>query len=330
MNICTNCILPETFPGIHFNDEGVCNYCLSFCGLDTLKSDTERYRQKFESLLERCRKHSGYECLVCYSGGKDSTYTLDMVKNHYGLRILALTMDNGFISPVAMENMRRTVEIIGVDHIIFKPRFDILKMIFSRATSEAFYPKKSLERASTICTSCIGIIKFVALKMAIEQKIPFIGYGWSPGQAPIQSSVIRTNPILIKTTQKSIKGPLVKRFGNEINSYFLEDHHFSASDHFPYLVHPLAFLEYNEGKIYRHLDMLGWKRPHDTDTNSTNCLLNAYANFVHYQQFGYNPYVFEIAKMVREGVIAREDGIKKFTESPSPDQINLVRERLKI
>ena len=326
--ICTRCILPETFPGVRFNDEGVCNHCLAFAGVEAIEEEKARYRTRFEDLLNRHRKAGGYECLVCYSGGKDSTYTLDLLKNRYGLKILAFTMDNGFMSPTAMENIRKMVEAIGVDHIFFKPRFDLLRRIFLRASREVFYPKKTLERASTICTSCIGIVKFVALKMAIEQDIPFIGYGWSPGQAPVQSSVMRTNPLLIRATQRAIQGPLVDRFGPEVNQYFLDERHFSMVDRFPYHIHPLAFLEYDEEKIYRRLSELGWQRPADTDPNSTNCLLNAYANRIHEERFGYNPYVFEIAKMVREGIITRSEGLKRFEEGVPEALVRAVEERL--
>jgi len=73
---------------------------------------------------------------------------------------------------------------------------------------------------------------------------------------------------------------------------------------------------------------LGWKRPEDTDPNSSNCLLNAFANQVHEKSYGYNPYVFEISKMVREGVLTRQDGLRKFSEESSSVQIDIVKKRL--
>lgn len=142
------------------------------------------------NLIKQYGGKSEYDCLMSYSGGKDSTYTLDIFKNRFGLSILAVTFDNGFISPVAIDYMRRVVEKIGVDHLIFKVRFDLLKKIFSTAATIEIYSKKTLERASTICTSCISFVKFITLKMALEKDIPFIGYGWSPGQVPIQSSIM--------------------------------------------------------------------------------------------------------------------------------------------
>lgn len=330
MKICIDCILPETFPGVSFNDDGLCNHCQDFKGVAAVEEQKKEYEGRFVSLIKERKGKGTYACLMCYSGGKDSTYTLDLLKNRYGLSILAVTFDNGFISPVAMENMRRVVENIGADHIIFKVRFDLLKKIFSTAAKTELYPKKTLERASTICTSCISFVKFITLRMAIEKRIPFIGYGWSPGQAPIQSSIMKTNPSLIKMTQKIVYDPLYKIAGDDIRPYFLEPHHFEDKEAFPYNIHPLAFLEYNEDKIYERMKKLEWEKPADTDPNSTNCLLNAFANKVHEKMYGYNPYVWEIANMVREGVMTREAGLRKFSESTSNGQIKQVKERLNL
>lgn len=330
MQTCTKCILPATFPGIKFNSEGVCNYCEDFKGIEVLQEQKQQYEKQFLTLLEQCRGRSAYDCLMCYSGGKDSTYTLDILKNRYRLSILAITFDNGFISPTAIENMKQVGERLGVDHIIFKVRFDLLKKIFSTSATTELYSKKTLERASTICTSCIGFVKFIALRTAIEKEIPFIAYGWSPGQAPIQSSVMKTNPGFIRMTQKAIYEPMYKIVGDAIRPYFLEEKHFKDPDKFPYYIHPLAFLEYDETKIFTRLKELGWKRPEDTDPNSTNCLLNAFANQVHERLYHYNPYVFEIARMIREGLMTREEGIKRFQEGSPNKIIDLVKERLGI
>ena len=89
---------------------------------------------------------------------------------------------------------------------------------------------------------------------------------------------MKGSPSLIKMSQKQVYEPLHKIAGDIIRPYFLEDRHFNSGKEFPYNIHPLAFLEYNEEKIYARLSELGWEKPDDTDPNSTNCLLNAFAN----------------------------------------------------
>lgn len=317
MKICTRCILPDTFPGTNFDGDGVCNHCRGFSGIEVLQEQKREYEEKFLAIVDQHRKASSYDCIMAYSGGKDSTYTMLLLRKRYNLRVLALTLDNGFISEVSFANMRKITDNLGVDHIIFKPRFDLLKNIFLAAAKEDIYSKKTLERASTICTSCIGIVKSVTLKTAIEKGIMLIGYGWSPGQAPVQSSVIRTNPSLMKATQAAVRGPLTRVAGEEVGAYFLDEEHFEMKERFPYNVHPLAFLDYNEERIVREIEALGWEKPDDTDSNSTNCLLNAFANEVHIKRFNFHPYVWEIANMVRTGVMDREEGYEKiYGEQP--------------
>jgi len=328
MKICARCILPETFPGISFDDEGVCNFCRKSISSGALEGEKERYRAKFEKILETLPRDGEYDCLVAYSGGKDSTYTLDILKIRYGLRLLAFTMDNGFISPRAKENIESVVEKLDIDHIYYKPRFGLLGKIFRTAASEVLYSEKSLERASTICTSCISFVKFPSLKMAIEKSIPLMGYGWSPGQAPVHSSVMKTNPALIRMTQNTVMAPLVDHFGEEVRAYFLGERHFGLKDRFPVNVHPLAFLEYDEGRIMDRISELGWVKPDDTDPNSTNCLLNALANDVHIRQFGYNPYAFEIANLVRNGYMDRGEGLEKMADAAPPELVEMARVKL--
>jgi hypothetical protein len=279
-------------------------------------------------LLEDHKGSGDYDVLMAYSGGKDSTYTLEVFKNHFSLRLLALTFDHGFVSPYAMKNMRTVTERLGIDHIIFKPDFEVMNMVFNISINGNLYSKKTLERASTICTSCMSFVKFISLKMAIEKEIPFIGYGWSPGQAPVQSSVMKTSAAFVQATQKVIYEPLRRKIGHKIEPYFLKEKHFRLPDRFPYNIHPLAFLDYDEETIYKRIGELGWEAPKDTDPNSTNCLMNAFANQIHQDQFGFHPYAFEMAGLVRMGVLTREEGLKRLSEPADARIVEQVRLRL--
>jgi len=328
MKRCTRCVLPETFPGITFDDEGVCNYCRAFKGVTVLNESKKKYRNRFDELIKKLSKKGRYDCLMAYSGGKDSTYTLAVLKERYNLSILALTVDNGFISPRTIENIHNVAEDLGIDNIIYKPRFDLLKKIFRKAEHSMMYPMKALERASAICTSCMGIIKFLALRIAIEERIPFIVYGWSPGQAPIEASIFKNNPSMIRSMQKVLLEPMEEAAGEEIINYFLTEEHFSQEERFPYNISPLAFLDYNEEEIIRKIGELGWEKPSDTDPNSTNCLLNTLGIKIHRDMLHFHPYAFELAKLVREGYMDREEAIKRLEEKENEQVLESVRSRL--
>lgn len=328
MKICTQCVLPESFPTISFDPHGVCNYCLTFQKEKDQEAVRKRHLEKFEKLITTKRGKKDYDVLMAYSGGKDSSYTLDLFKNRFSLRVLALSFDHGFLSPYALKNIGTVVERLGIDHILFKPNFELMKKLFTISMTENLYSKKSLERASTICSSCMNMVKFIMLKLALEKEIPYIGYGWSPGQAPVQSSVMKTSVPFTKATQKVLFEPLYAKFGDEIKPYFLSEELFEDGEKFPYNIHPLAFLEYDEEKIYGRIMELGWQPPTDTDPNSTNCLMNAFANKVHIEKCGFHPYAFEVAGLVRMGVMTREEGLKRLNQSGDEKIINAVRNKL--
>lgn len=330
MKRCKRCVLPETFPGIEFDQDGVCNYCRMAKTPRRLEKTMKRYRQRFEKLLAENKKSSGYDAIMAYSGGKDSTYTLAVLKKEYNLSLLALTMDNGFVSPKSLENSRRVVEGLGVDHIIYKPRLDILSKLFQKGAEDDFFiSKKGLERASTICTTCMSLIKFISLRKAIEAGIPFITYGWSPGQAPVEASIFRNNPAMIKRMQHQLLEPLKEIVGTDVENYFLTDWHFTMKDRFPHNISPLAFLDYDEEEIMENIRSFGWERPDDTDPNSTNCLINALGIKVHLDRLGFHPYAFELAGLVRNGYLDRETAIARLEEKPSTLIIDKVEERIK-
>ena len=113
-----------------------------------------------------------------------------------------------------------------------------------------------------------------------------------------------------------------------INPYFLEKAHFTSKYHFPYNISPLVFLDYDEKKIVEKVRKLGWRRPKGIDANTTNCMLNSYANIIHKEQYGYHPYAFEMAKLVREGYLERSQALKKLTQPEDRTTIQSVRDKL--
>jgi predicted PP-loop superfamily ATPase len=328
MEICTNCVLPSTFPGIYFNEQGICNFCGECKDKEKIAEEKKIYFDKFTALLEQVKGKSDYDCTLSYSGGKDSTYTLYLLREVFKLKVLALTFDNGFIPEQAFKNIRTVTENLGTDSIIFKANFQVMKKIFRTAVEKEMYSPKTLERASTICTSCIGLAKFSLLKIAMDKKVPIMVWGWTYGQAPIRSSIMKTNPSFFRATQDALRKPMEEAGGESVKRYFLSEEQFSNSDAFPYNASPLAFLDYNEKNILDKIAELGWKAPKEVDSNSTNCFLNSFANQFHVKKYGFHPYAFEIAGMVRSGLMPREEGLEKLNERENDDTVRLVKEKL--
>jgi len=328
LKICANCVLPGSFPGVEFNDKGVCNFCLGLKNRDDLEARKKQYREKFEKLLKELRGKSAYDALLSYSGGKDSTYTLSLLKEDYGLNTLAFSVDNGFVPEQTYLNIRAVCERLGLDHLWLKPDFQMLRKIIGEGAKKNIYPRAVLMRASTICTSCMAIVRFSALRLALEKRIPFLVFGWSPGQIPVSASVLKTNPEIIRAMQAAGLAPLRAIAGDSMAPYFLEEELLQDPGRFPYSVSPLAFLDYDEKAIKRRIAKLGWKDPAGLDPNSTNCLLNSFANIVHEDSYGYNPYAFELATLVREGYLQRSEALARLRRPANQKTSRWVEKKL--
>jgi hypothetical protein len=329
--LCSRCILPETFPRITFDSDGVCSHCRQEESiLAEASAKKEKYRRHLDELiLEIKGKAPTYDAIMAYSGGKDSSYTLKLLKERYGLRILALTFDNNFIAPAAWENIRKITDHLEIDQINFRYPWPPMRELFRVTAQKDIFPAPTLLRASSICTACITIVKSLVLKTALEMSIPLAAFGWSPGQAPIQSAIMKTIPASIRQNQSVLRKAFPSITSLNPHPFFLPEKYYEGyKDRFPYNIHPLAFFDYDENQIKSQLEGLGWRAPTDTDTNSTNCLLNALANENHIQRHRFHPYVLEIANMVRQGVMSREEGIEKIYTEQNKEMVAYGKEKL--
>jgi len=112
MRRCTQCVLPETMPFIWFNQDGVCNYCLNYQPTTLLPEGD------LEQILARHRKGNGeLDCIVAFSGGRDSSYGLHLLKNRYGMTPLAYTYDWGMVTDLGRRNQARMCGRLGIEHI---------------------------------------------------------------------------------------------------------------------------------------------------------------------------------------------------------------------
>lgn len=110
---CTRCVLPESFPSIHFDEEGVCQFCRGHRPRQ-LKGEAALH-----ALADRARSHrGGRDCLVPISGGRDSCYGLHYVKNELRLNPVAYTYDWGFVTDLARRNISRVCGRLGVEHVL--------------------------------------------------------------------------------------------------------------------------------------------------------------------------------------------------------------------
>ncbi|MBL8101267.1 MAG: N-acetyl sugar amidotransferase [Anaerolineales bacterium] len=116
--ICTRCIMDTTDPEIIFDENGMCNHCHTYDRMvrEHIVNGKEG-RERLQSLvadIKRAGQGKQYDCLIGVSGGVDSTYVAYLVKN-LGLRPLAIHLDNGWDSELAVKNIEETLKRLDIN-----------------------------------------------------------------------------------------------------------------------------------------------------------------------------------------------------------------------
>ena len=141
MTVCTRCIMDTTDPDIAFDGTGVCNHCYRYDALAKSRLiAVEERDDRLKSLvgeIKRSGQGKKYDCIIGVSGGVDSTYVAWLVKD-LGLRPLAVHLDNGWNSELAVANIEKTLNTLGIDlytHVLDWDEFKNLQISFLKAST---------------------------------------------------------------------------------------------------------------------------------------------------------------------------------------------------
>ena len=163
---CQRCLLLETHDTLVFDDAGICNICRNIEHKHT-RIDWESREQQFRLLLDEYRGSYSYDCIVPFSGGKDSAYTLWAVVEQYHLKPLVVCFDHGFMRPTVLANTERTIRQLGVDFLKFRANWKVVKRLML----------ETLRRKGDFCWHChTGIFAF-PMQMAIKFQVPLVIWG---------------------------------------------------------------------------------------------------------------------------------------------------------
>lgn len=111
-NSCKSCLLPASYLNILLDDKGVCQYCNNYKKINFLGSEELKKRIEPALSLNRSKK---YDCVVGFSGGRDSTYLLWYVVKVLKLRALAVFSDDLYIPAIIYKNIETTCSLLSVD-----------------------------------------------------------------------------------------------------------------------------------------------------------------------------------------------------------------------
>lgn len=117
--VCTNCVMDTSDAAISFDAAGRCDHCTTFYSrtLPNWRTDASGQRQ-LDALVARIKqqgKGKDFDCIIGMSGGVDSSYLTYLAKQRMGLRPLVFHVDAGWNSDVAVNNIERLVDGLGLD-----------------------------------------------------------------------------------------------------------------------------------------------------------------------------------------------------------------------
>ena len=167
MKICTNCVMPNTKPDLHFDDNGVCDACRSQKDKNCSINWQER-EQEFLTLVKKYKKHPDYDCVIGVSGGKDSTFQVIKVLE-LGLKPLCVCFEPTIPTKIGRKNLNN-LNNLGVDLIHIKRD----PVVYKKLAKEAF-----IRTGDNEWQNHLGIFTVVP-KFAVNFDIPLIIWGESP------------------------------------------------------------------------------------------------------------------------------------------------------
>jgi hypothetical protein len=327
--LCQRCVLPEAKPQIFFDADGVCNLCRDF---EKTKDTLAQAPKLLESdLLKIIAKHKGkqkYDCLAMCSGGKDSTSALYYMKTRYGLNPLAFMFDNGFEQEDAIENVENAANKLGVDFLFF--RSNHMKRMFAELLAK--------DSKAVICHFCSIWYMDLAYETAARYEIPMIVAGWTKGQSTRHDVM---NKCGCNSDQPEFQemAEATKAF---MNQYVKHDPQYKS---FPYsmeevltkwskrkilVISPHWFLPFDQETYVATIQReLGWKFPKlSYPGRSTNCALNFVSVHQSLKHFGYTHYHVEMSKMIRQGLMNRDDALRDLQVQISEHELKDIAEKL--
>ena len=318
---CSKCILPETYPFIEFDMEGVCNYCNSYQKQKFLGED------KLEKFLSKYRKNNNTsDCLIGLSGGRDSSYGLHVLKKKYKMNPVAFTYDWGLTTDISRLNASILCGKLGVEHIIRsadieKKRRYVRQNIFAwlKDPHLGMLPivqagdKGFMDLGRTLCKELNLEFSVQATGYQLEQREFFLGFtgikqNLKNNQRMSSYGLATKLKIFLWYSYRTLKNPayingaLLDNFNGYLSSFIKKENS----------LHLFKYIEWNEKEIGDTLkNEYGWISDKSYGKNQWRMGdgQTSFNNFIYYHMAGFSEYDNFRSNQIREGLIDRKEAL---------------------
>ncbi len=337
MERCTRCILPRTYAAVKFGDDGTCNLCAEYPGVhEQERASLATRRAELDRVIAQVRSEGGrYDCIVLMSGGLDSTYVAYLMRRQFGLRVLGLNIDNGYRTPLALENMEETARNLEIDLVTLKPQ----PVLYRKAFAHFF---KTCGYFCTVCNAVGYIVvgSFAAREARLRGSKPLVVGGWSrkyeyqPGLSVLSMKAfgdkLREDPALYEEVRESplVDPEVFDDFVSIGDIRQLASTSAGTEDARLRLVQLPTYLDWDYRRIVATLkEEVGWKKQEHGHEAHFDCWLAPIQEHLKHRRFGFSQETIKNSVLVREGRMSRDDALRKI-ELEQIEEPPVLRETL--
>ena len=322
---CSICVMPSTVPGSGLDSSDICSWCRDGYP-NYIPKGEDQLRKLLESNLNRS---TGADCLVGLSGGKDSSYAVLELATKFGLKVEAFTYEHGGLTPLALQNARRVCQEVGVQHHTLSLRgeehLDSFKSYF-----KAWVKAPKPVTAAMCCVACKHL-HLLGTKLAARRKIPMVIWANSPLEDPPfvvlkfkpaerahefkRESIIKAGSRMLLETPSLAKAFLKHPRTSILGCLSVTPISKYLAMRFPSVTHVYFYdyIEWNPKIIVDDLiSRVKWERPNTPDDWRSDCILNAFKEFMFQAMLGSSYTDAFLSNQVRYGIITRPQAWEKL------------------
>jgi N-acetyl sugar amidotransferase len=307
---CTRCCQPETMEGIKFDELGICTSCRS--SEEKMDINWKNREKELKTIINSYRANDYYDCLLSFSGGKDSTFQAHVIKKIYKLNPLVVTHGTNWMSLTGRYNLENSLRVFNFDHLFFLPNRKIINKV----------AKKSSKLIGDACWHChIGTQTF-PMQTAVKWRIPCMIYGESIAERDGRGSYKK----ILKKEKKYHYG---LKISAKISADDLSDNNLKKSDlqiwRYPnledikklnvYYLHLGDFIFWDEQKQTEFIiNNYNWKinkRVENTykGFKSNECIMAGVHDYFNFIKRGVGRSTLHASDDLRRGLITKEEAV---------------------
>ncbi|WP_430934265.1 hypothetical protein [Saccharicrinis sp. 156] len=296
--------------------------------------------QKLVSTIKKLSKNSEYDCLLMFSGGKDSSYLLYYLSEVLKLKVASFTLTHKFMSKATLENVSGFAEKYSKKHFVIENEY------LNKAGNhflENWINKPDEGSLITLCTGCrLGLIKLV-IETAKKENINVVVTGLTPFEATDFRMKLVNYPKgkegkfyfllgylrLVLRNPSLVKNPKVLRDQVMEYYYFNKQKDLYSKNGIHYVKPFYDYLKYDEAEVVETLKKLNWQKAPISGNSfwRADCDMNALRQYFHYKISGYNEQKYYYGQMLDQGLITQDyydntvqdfdqtEGVKKIIRS---------------